>query len=78
MDRFFRLRGVFQRVTVLPSPDGKGRTMTDESRISNAGPKSPATDNKPSDKIQADLPELALKARTDALIVVLPACWGGS
>ncbi|GCE84169.1 hypothetical protein [Komagataeibacter diospyri] len=45
--------------------------MTDENRISNAGPNSPANDNKPTDKIQSALPDPAMKARTDALILVL-------
>ncbi|BAK84642.1 hypothetical protein GLX_22300 [Komagataeibacter medellinensis NBRC 3288] len=73
---FFRLRGNFQRVILLPSPDGKGRTMTDENRISNAGPNSPANDNEPTDNIQSALPNPAMKARTDALILVLARLLG--
>ncbi|MCP1196098.1 hypothetical protein NKW84_09535 [Acetobacter senegalensis] len=45
--------------------------MTDENRISNAGPNSPANDNKPTDKIQSASPDPAMKARTDALILAL-------
>jgi hypothetical protein len=76
MARFFRLHSVFQRVMLLSSPDGKGRTMTDENRISNAGPNSPANDNEPTGNIQSALPDPAAKARTDALILVLARLLG--
>jgi len=76
MARFFRLHSVFQRVMLLSSPDGKGSTMTDENRISNAGPKFPANDNKPTDTVQSALPDPAMKARTDALILVLARLLG--
>ncbi|NHO33663.1 hypothetical protein GOB85_14250 [Acetobacter sp. LMG 1636] len=76
MAQFFQLRGDFQRVILLSSPDGKGRTMTDENRISNAGPKSPANDNKPTDTVQSAPPDPAMKARTDALILVLARLLG--
>jgi hypothetical protein len=57
----------FQRVMLLSSPDGKGRTMTDENRISNAGPNSPANDNEPTGNIQSALDPAAEGAngRTD-------------
>jgi hypothetical protein len=60
---------------LLSSPDGKGRTMTDENRISNAGPNSPANDNEPTGNIQSAL-DPAAKARTDALILVLARLLG--
>ncbi len=50
--------------------------MTDENRISNAGPNFPANDNKPSSNIQSALPDPAMKARTDALILVLARLLG--
>ncbi|CAI9122134.1 hypothetical protein [Brytella acorum] len=50
--------------------------MTDENRISNAGPKSPANDNKPTDTVQSALPDPAMKARTDALILILARLLG--
>ena len=50
--------------------------MTDGNRISNAGPNSPANDNKPTDKIQSASPDPAMKARTDALILVLARLLG--
>ncbi|BCK76659.1 hypothetical protein AA0242T_2935 [Acetobacter aceti NRIC 0242] len=50
--------------------------MTDENRISNAGPNSPANDNEPTDNIQSALPNPAMKARTDALILVLARLLG--
>ena len=50
--------------------------MTDENRISNAGPKSPANDNKPTSNIQSVLPDPPMKARTDALILVLARLLG--
>ncbi|GBQ25684.1 hypothetical protein AA0472_1845 [Acetobacter estunensis NRIC 0472] len=50
--------------------------MTDENRISNAGPDSPANDNEPSSNIQSVLPDPTMKARTDALILVLARLLG--
>ncbi|MBL7237843.1 hypothetical protein IFJ82_01720 [Novacetimonas hansenii] len=50
--------------------------MTDENRISNAGPNSPANDNKPTSNIQSAPPDPAMKARTDALILVLARLLG--
>ncbi|CAI9122390.1 hypothetical protein [Brytella acorum] len=50
--------------------------MTDENRISNAGPNSPANDNEPTGNIQSALPDPAMKARTDALILVLARLLG--
>lgn len=50
--------------------------MTDENRISNAGPNSPANDNKPTHNIQSALPDPVMKARTDALILVLARLLG--
>ena len=50
--------------------------MTDENRISNGRPNSPANDNKPTDNIQSALPDPAMKARTDALILVLARLLG--
>ncbi|EFG85399.1 hypothetical protein F1645_13765 [Novacetimonas hansenii] len=50
--------------------------MTDENRISNAGPNSPANDNKPSSNIQSALPDPVMKARTDALILILARMLG--
>jgi len=76
MARFFRLRDIFQHVMLLSSPDGKGRPMTDENRLSNAGPNSPANDNKPTGNIQSAPPNPAMKARTEALILVLARLLG--
>jgi hypothetical protein len=70
------LRNIFQRVMLLSSPDGKGRPMTDENRLSNAGPNSPVNDNKPTDNIQSASPDPAMKARTDALILILARLLG--
>ncbi|WP_342629686.1 hypothetical protein AAC691_08345 [Nguyenibacter vanlangensis] len=50
--------------------------MTDENRISNAGPNSPVNDNEPGSNIQSIPPNPAMKARTDALILVLARLLG--
>lgn len=50
--------------------------MTDENRISNAGPNSSANDNKPTGNIQSALPDPAMKARTDTLILILARLLG--
>nr|WP_156475425.1 hypothetical protein [Gluconobacter thailandicus] len=50
--------------------------MTDKSRISNAGPQSPANDNKSPADGKTPVTDPVMKARTDALILVLARLLG--
>jgi len=50
--------------------------MTDKGRISNPGPRSPANDNKSLVDGKAAVSDPVMKARTDALILVLARLLG--